>query len=242
MVHTGYMWAQGTEMVSRNEQDAGLTVGTMSMIRLETLDVAGGWAGWCQTEDSEFAIRAHAVGYRSIFLRRQYGFGLIPENLTELKKQRFRWTYGPGQEFKAHARLYLPGWLGGKPSKLTGRQRLRHGHYGFLVLVTGSTVLSLPAGVALLVSMIVHHEALPLSPVLLIPLVAVLLGRRIMRWLIFRTYVGTGLAEMMGGAIALMAVKPTISTAAFSVLLGKPRALAAYEQVPDDVEPLALGL
>jgi glycosyltransferase involved in cell wall biosynthesis len=217
MVDTGYEWAQATEMVSRNEHDAGITVGTMSLIRLETLDAAGGWAPWCQTEDSEFAIRAHDAGYSSLLLDHSYGRGLIPETFTELRKQRFRWTYGPGQEFRAHARRYLS-----RRSRLSLRQRVRHGHYGLVVLVTGFSVLSVPVGAALLVSMAVHHEAPALDPVLLLAVGSVLLARRVMRWLLFRTVVGTSLRGFVGGAVALMAVKPTMSTAAFSVLIGRP--------------------
>ncbi|WP_163511738.1 glycosyltransferase [Fodinicola acaciae] len=222
MVNTSYEWAHDTEMVSRNEHDTGITVGTMSLIRLETLDAAGGWAGWCQTEDSEFAIRVHAVGYGSRYLRSVHGRGLIPETLTELKKQRFRWTYGPGQELKAHLRLYLPAFLGGRPSRMSWQQRFRHGHYGLIVLMTGLTVFSVPISAALLVSLVAHHETPALDPLLLLPVAAALLARRVMRWLIYRAVIGRSFAEYVGGSVAMMAVKPTVSTAAFSVLIGKP--------------------
>ncbi len=215
MVNTGYEWAQATEMVSRNEHDAGITVGTMSLIRLETLDAAGGWAEWCQTEDSEFAIRAHDVGCTSLLLGHPYARGLIPETFTELRKQRFRWTYGPGQEFKAHARRYLS-----RSGRLSRGQRIRH--YGLVVLVTGCSVLCVPIGAALLVSMAVLHEAPAVDPVLLLSVGSVLLARRVMRWLLFRTVIGTSFGRFAGGALALMAVKPTMSTAAFSVLVGRP--------------------
>lgn len=222
MVNAGYEWAQATEMVSRNEHDAGITVGTMSLIRLAALDVAGGWAEWCQTEDSEFAIRVHAAGYRSILLDRAYGRGLIPETMTELKKQRFRWTYGPGQEFKQHRRLYLPRLLGGRPSALSLRQRIRHGHYGLLVLMTGLTVFDLPFIVLLAGSLAVHREAPTFDPLLLIPVGSALLAAQVLRWLIYRRFIGAGLGAFVGGTVALAAVQPTLATAAFCVLAGRP--------------------
>jgi hypothetical protein len=40
-----------TSMVSLSEHGAGLTVGTMSLIRRRALVEAGGWAEWCLTED-----------------------------------------------------------------------------------------------------------------------------------------------------------------------------------------------
>ncbi|WP_051570598.1 glycosyltransferase [Cryptosporangium arvum] len=219
--NTGYEWAQVTEMRSRNEHGAGITVGTMSLIRLETLDAAGGWAEWCQTEDSEFAIRAHAAGYSSVLVDRAYGWGLIPETVAELKKQRFRWTYGPGQEFKAHARLYLPRPLG-VPSRLTRAQRIRHGHYGLVVLVTGLGVLSLPVSLVLVGMMFARHDIPDVPAVLLLPLAAGLVARRIMRWTLFRTAVGAGFGAFLGACVALLAVKPTMSGAAFGVLIGRP--------------------
>ncbi|GAA0222398.1 glycosyltransferase [Cryptosporangium japonicum] len=214
--NTGYEWAQVTEMRSRNEHGAGITVGTMSLIRLETLDAAGGWAEWCQTEDSEFAIRAHAAGYGSVLVDRAYGWGLIPETVAELKKQRFRWTYGPGQEFKAHARLYV-----GR-SRLTRAQRVRHGHYGLVVLVTGLGVLSLPVSLVLVALAFWRHDVPDVAAALLLPVAAGLVARRIMRWTLFRTAVGAGFGAFLGGCVALLAVKPTMSSAAFGVLIGRP--------------------
>src|SRR5206468_6121527 len=58
-----YLYFFRTTMVSLNERDAAITVGTMSLLRREALERAGGWAEWCVTEDSELAIRVHALGY-----------------------------------------------------------------------------------------------------------------------------------------------------------------------------------
>lgn len=232
MVTTGYEWAQVTEMVSRNEHDAGLTVGTMSLIRLAALDAAGGWGEPFQTEDSEFAIRAHAAGYTSMLINRRYGRGLIPETLAELKKQRFRWTYGPGEEFRAHARLYVNGGA----SRMSGRQRFRHGHYGLVVLTTGLSVFSPPVTAALLGSMLVHHEVPVVDAVLLVPFFAVVAARRLMRWQLFRREIGTGFGNFVGAAIALLAVRPTVSTAAFAVLVGRRaawRRTSKFRSAPD---------
>src|SRR5207302_1517367 len=62
-----------TEMVGIDAHDAGITVGTMCVIRRGALEWAGGWAEWCLTEDSELAVRVHALGYSSRYLIRIYG-------------------------------------------------------------------------------------------------------------------------------------------------------------------------
>ena len=91
-----------TTMPSLNERMADITVGTMSLIRREALEAAGGWAEWCATEDSEVAIRIHALGYTSVYVNEVFGRGVIPETFGGYKKQRHRWTVGPVQELKRH--------------------------------------------------------------------------------------------------------------------------------------------
>src|SRR5439155_23188740 len=106
-----------------------LTVGTMSVLRTRALVEAGGWAAWCLTEDSELAIRLHALGWSGVYFTDAFGRGLIPETFAGYKQQRFRWTYGPVQELKHHLRLFLPRrWA--QPSRMTPAQKLHHLNHG----------------------------------------------------------------------------------------------------------------
>jgi len=41
-----------------NARNAGLTVGTVSLVRRQPLEEVGGWAKWCRTEDSERSLPA----------------------------------------------------------------------------------------------------------------------------------------------------------------------------------------
>jgi cellulose synthase/poly-beta-1,6-N-acetylglucosamine synthase-like glycosyltransferase len=219
MTNAAYKLTHETDMVARDEHNVGITVGTMAVIRLDALDAAGGWSEWCLTEDSEFSIRLHAAGYSSIFLRRRYGWGVIPETFAGLKKQRFRWTYGPGQEVKGNWRRYVPGpWL--IPSALTVEQRIRHGHYGLVILLNGLGVLLLPVSGALLVSLIAHGEQPVVDARLVLPVAAFILARRVMRWLLYRRIAGASVAETIGGSIVLLSLRPTVSMAAFRILVG----------------------
>ncbi len=136
-----------TGMVSMNERNAGITVGTMCVLRREALERAGRWSTWCLTEDSELAVRVHATGYASVCIDKVYGRGLIPDTFAGYRKQRFRWSYGPVTEFFAHWRLHLPGpWH--QPSALTAAQRLHHATHGLYGIATGLALLLLPYGVA----------------------------------------------------------------------------------------------
>ncbi|MFD1545999.1 glycosyltransferase [Nonomuraea guangzhouensis] len=219
MANAAYALPHETDTVARDEHTVGNALGTMTVIRLAALDAAGGWAEWCLTEDSEFSVRLHAAGYSSVFLRRRYGWGVIPDTFTALKKQRFRWTYGPGQEVKAHWRRYLPGpWR--IPSALTLEQRIRHCHYGLVILLNSLETLLLPVSGALLLSILAQREQLMVDARLSLAVAALVVARWIMRWSLYRWVVGASIAETLGGSIVLLALRPTVSKAALRVLLG----------------------
>jgi cellulose synthase/poly-beta-1,6-N-acetylglucosamine synthase-like glycosyltransferase len=147
-----------TTMVSFNEWDAAITAGTICMIRSKALKEAGGWAEWCLTEDSELAVRIHALGYSGVYLTTTFGRGLIPETFEGYKRPRFRWIYGPVQQVKRHFRLLLP-WPLGHPSGLTTAQKVYELSYGLGPLNIPLWFLLAPLGMALIVSMLVHREA-----------------------------------------------------------------------------------
>jgi cellulose synthase/poly-beta-1,6-N-acetylglucosamine synthase-like glycosyltransferase len=102
------------ELLGQNEWDINYTIGTMCLIRRSALEEVKGWAEWCLTEDSEVAVRIHALGYEGFYLNQTFGHGLIPETFEGYKQQRFRWSAGPVQQFMKHWRLYLPWTSHGK--------------------------------------------------------------------------------------------------------------------------------
>ncbi|MGF7237937.1 MAG: glycosyltransferase [Frankia sp.] len=221
MANGAYALFMYTEMVSLNEHGAGITVGTMSVIRLSALDAARGWAEWCMTEDSELAIRIHALGYLSVYVKQPYGWGVIPETFGAFKKQRFRWTYGPGQELREHHRLYLPGRKH-KLSKLTPRQRLHHFNHGFSIFMLGTKLLTVPLQFATLVSLIVHREVIPANLALLFPIAAILLARHVMRWYLYSKVIGSTFSEFLGANLVLMSLSYVMCFAGFGLLIGRP--------------------
>lgn len=129
LCYAEYMPFQKIELPVRGEWCGGFTVGTLSLIRREALERAGMWAPWCLTEDSELAIRIHALGYGSYNLERTYGRGLIPEDFARYRRQRFRWTAGPVQQLRRYWRLLLP-LRGPVHGGLDRRQRLLELHHG----------------------------------------------------------------------------------------------------------------
>jgi glycosyltransferase involved in cell wall biosynthesis len=210
-----------TGMVSLDQCRAGLTVGTMSLIRRSALYAAGGWAEWCMTEDSELAIRIHAAGYRSVYLTEPYGRGLIPETFEGYRRQRFRWTYGPVQEFQRHWRLFLPGRLAAF-SSLTGQQKLHHANHGLDVICIGLRALCFPLAAAAAVSMLGHHERVPMPGELWAASTALLASTVILRWLIYRRAVRASLSQALGGVVAFAALTHVITVASLRAAAGRP--------------------
>lgn len=209
-----------TGMVSLDQRGAGLTVGTMSLIRKRALVDAGGWAEWCLTEDSELSIRIHAAGYTSVYLTEAHGRGLVPETFEAYRRQRFRWTYGPVQELRHHWRLFLPGWLGGRPSRLTVSQRLHHSNHGIDVVGIGVRALALVVGLAAGVSLIVHGETVPMPFELWFASTCALAGSVLMRFLVYRRCVGATVAQTIGGILAFAALSMVITIATLRATIG----------------------
>ncbi|MDF5833852.1 glycosyltransferase [Pseudomonas syringae] len=95
-------------MVIRNDHDAIIQHGTMTLIRKSVLQRLR-WAEWCICEDAELGLRILEHGFSTGYAAISYGKGLMPDTFTDFKKQRYRWTYGAMQIFKRHAGSLLAG-------------------------------------------------------------------------------------------------------------------------------------
>ncbi|MEQ8898687.1 MAG: glycosyltransferase [Roseovarius sp.] len=73
---------------------AMLLTGTLSVIRREALEQAGGWSGRTITEDAELGLRLRRLGFRGRFVDRLVGRGILPLDLAGLSQQRYRWAAG----------------------------------------------------------------------------------------------------------------------------------------------------
>jgi cellulose synthase/poly-beta-1,6-N-acetylglucosamine synthase-like glycosyltransferase len=212
-----YEWFFRTQMVSLNERNSGITVGTMCLIRKDALVKAGGWSEWCLTEDSELAIRIHALGYNSIYTKTSLGRGLIPETFEGYKKQRFRWTAGPIQELKHHFKLLFPFGDDSK-SSLTFIQRIEHMVHGLQNVTIGLSSLLIPLNIAVVLSMLYHREYIEVPLVLYISATVLVFSSIILSFYIYRKVVGATFTQTIGGLIASMSLAHVISTASISAL------------------------
>lgn len=91
-------------MHHRNERDAIIQHGTMTLIRASALRANGGWSEWCMCEDTELGLRLMQQDLRTVYVDQVMGEGLTPDSFAAFKKQRQRWAQGGMQIARAHWR------------------------------------------------------------------------------------------------------------------------------------------
>ena len=90
-------------MVERNEHNAIIQHGTMTIVRRNALEQVGGWSIWCITEDTELGLKLFEAGYGAAYIPESLGKGLTPDTFGAFMTQRYRWVYGAMQIMKRHA-------------------------------------------------------------------------------------------------------------------------------------------
>lgn len=206
-----------SDLISLNERDATITVGTMCLIRKKALEDAGGWAEWCVTEDSELAIRIHDAGYSSMYVNKTYGRGLIPETFETFKKQRYRWTAGPVQEFFHHFKDYFG--ISKKSSKWTMLQRIHHLNHGMNNVLIGLTIPLTIIGLLVIASLIYHKEIIPVPFELWLASTITLTSTFLLDWLMYKVTINPSLKDLLGKYLAGKALVHVITYAAFRTLV-----------------------
>lgn len=196
-------------MVTRNDRDAIIQHGTMTMTRRRVLDELG-WADWCITEDAELGLRVFEKGLSAAYSEHSYGRGLMPDTFIDFKKQRFRWAYGAIQIMKRHmASLFL-----GKGSELSRGQRY-HFIAGWLPWIADGLNIFFTAG-ALLWSaamIIVPHRVDPPLMIFAIPPLALFVFKLSKILYLYRRAVGVSLRDAAAAAVAGLALSHTIAKA-----------------------------
>jgi len=198
-------------MISLNERDAGITVGTMCLVRKEALEKAGGWSEWCVTEDSELAIRIHDVGYTSVYVGKTYGKGLIPDSFEGYKKQRYRWTAGPVQEFRHYYRHFIG--ITKAESRFSFTQRIYHLNHGLTNTLMALNIPMIVLGVAVIASMVIHKEIIEVPLELWITATITLFSAPLLTFMLYRVTIRAKFSDILAQAVATQALSHVIGLA-----------------------------
>ncbi|HEY4128319.1 MAG TPA: glycosyltransferase [Gammaproteobacteria bacterium] len=203
-------------MITRNERNAIIQHGTMTMIRRAVLEQAGSWSEWCITEDAELGLKVFEAGFEAAYIPKSYGRGLMPDTMLDYKKQRFRWAYGAVQILKHHTGpLFSRG-------RLTLGQRY-HFLAGWLPWVSDgfNLVFNFAAIVwSLGMALFPHDIDPPLMIFSALPLA--LFAFKILKLMhLYSTRVGASVRQTLAAAIAGLALSHTIGLAVLQGLFTK---------------------
>ena len=222
-------------MITRNERNAIIQHGTMTLVQRQALLEAGGWAEWCITEDAELGLRLFEHGYEAQYLPRSYGRGLMPETFTDYKKQRFRWAYGAVQILRAHARALFSH----ADERLTRGQRY-HFVAGWLPwLADGLNLLFTIAALAWSFAMIVepHRIDPPLIMFSAVPL-ALFTFKLVKLAHLYAARVGANIRQTLAAALAGLALSHTIGVAVVKALFTRNQ---PFFRTPKSKQPHAIA-
>lgn len=200
-------------MHHRNERDAIIQHGTMTLIRAQALREHGRWAEWTICEDAELGLRLMQAGYSTVYVDEVMGEGLTPEDFGSFRRQRRRWAQGAMQILKGHwgtlvagERLslgqryhFLTGWLSWLGDAL-------HLVFAFAAMFWTLGVLAAPQWFSLPI-------ALFMMPLLVFFIVKALFGP-----LLYARRVRCPVADIAGSALAGMALSHAIGRGIFSGL------------------------
>ena len=214
MCHAEYRGFFYIGMITRNERNAIIQHGTMTLIRRSGLQEVGGWAEWCITEDAELGLRVFEAGMDAAYIPRSYGAGLMPDTLLDYKKQRYRWAYGAVQILKHHA-----GTLFGGRGRLSLGQRY-HFLAGWLPwLSDGFNMVFNAAAIFWSLGMVLFPHSIDPPLMIFSALPLALFAFKIAKLLhLYSTRVGATPRQTLAAAFAGLALSHTIGRAVLAGL------------------------
>lgn len=221
-------------MVTRNERNAIIQHGTMTLVRRDLLERLGGWSEWCITEDAELGLRVFEAGYEATYLPDSYGRGVMPDTFIDFKKQRFRWAYGAMQIMRRHwSAIWSP-----FDSALTTGQRY-HFAAGWLPWIADGFNLSFNLAALVWSAAMVYAPSKVDAPQLLFSVLPLALFTFKLAKLVhlYSTRVGANMRQTLAAALAGLALSHTIGIAVMKGLFtsGEP-----FFRTPKRAEPHAL--
>ncbi|MFK7966776.1 MAG: glycosyltransferase family 2 protein [Burkholderiaceae bacterium] len=212
-------------MHHRNERDAIIQHGTMSLIRASALLDHGKWSQWCICEDTELGLRLMKAGLRTVYVDEVMGKGVTPDTFAAFRKQRRRWAQGAMQIMKAHAASLFLGRgdssaaEGQADGKLSGGQRYHfiagwmswfgdalHLLFAFFAMFWTIGIIWAP-----------HLFSLPIF-LFMLPVFVFFTGKALMGPLLYWRRVDCSFKDVIGSAVAGMALSHGIALGVFNGL------------------------
>lgn len=208
-------------MHHRQERDAAIQHGTMTLIRAPALRQVGGWEAACVCEDTELGLRLLQQDLRVVYVDQVFGTGLVPTDFAAYQRQRKRWAQGAMQILRRHWQVLF--------SSATLRPALRY-HFVAGWLPWLGDALHLVFSIAAMVwslGVLLAPQTFGLPIVLFIaPLAVFFIARLLLSPLLYSRRVPCPRADMAGAALAGMALSHSIAR---GVIAGLVHRQAVFE-------------
>ncbi|MGH8190578.1 MAG: glycosyltransferase family 2 protein [Rhodanobacteraceae bacterium] len=193
-------------MHHRNERNAIIQHGTMTMVRRVALEGTGGWSEWTICEDAELGLRLMHAGYRTVYVDELMGKGLTPADFRAYKSQRYRWAFGAMQILKGRW-----DWMA-KKGPLTAGQRFHFltGWFSWFAdaLHMVFTLLALGWTAGMLLAPTIF--TLPMR-LFLIPVLGFFVAKAVFGIVLYRARVPCGWRDTLMAAIASMGLSHVVA-------------------------------
>jgi exo-beta-1,3-glucanase (GH17 family)/cellulose synthase/poly-beta-1,6-N-acetylglucosamine synthase-like glycosyltransferase len=221
-------------MIERNEQNAIIQHGTMTIVRKSALAEVDGWATWCITEDTELGLKLFEAGYGAAYIPQSLGSGLIPDTLEAFQSQRYRWVYGAMQIMKRHAGAIFLG-----RTRLSWAQRY-HFLSGWLPWISDalSLVVTLMALCWTAAMYFAPQYVAPPMPALSAAALALFVAKTFKTFLLYPPKVRSGFKGALMASVAGLALTHSVAKAVIAGLFtsGKP-----FLRTPKCADPALLS-
>jgi exo-beta-1,3-glucanase (GH17 family)/cellulose synthase/poly-beta-1,6-N-acetylglucosamine synthase-like glycosyltransferase len=206
-------------MHHRNERNAIIQHGTMTMIRASALREHGAWQEWCVCEDAELGLRLMRAGFNTVYVDQVAGHGLTPDGFLAFKKQRYRWAQGGMQILKAHGQALL-----GRSASALGLSSGQRYHFlaGWLPWLGDALhlVFALMAVVWTLAAVAFPRWITLPTTLFMLPLIAFVMVKLVIGPLLYWRRVPCSAREIFGASVAGMGLSHAIARGVFAGLFG----------------------
>ncbi|MGH8617984.1 MAG: glycosyltransferase, partial [Burkholderiales bacterium] len=200
-------------MHHRNERNAIIQHGTMTLVRRAALAGHDGWAEWCICEDAELGLRLMHAGLETRYVDAVLGQGLAPADFKAFKAQRFRWAFGAMQILKRRWH-----WLTGRGA-LTAGQRYHFLTGWFSWFADALHLAFVFASIAWTIGMVAAPNlfSLPLT-LFLLPVLGFFAVKSVFGPILYRARVQCSWLDVIGASLASMGLSHAIARGVFEGL------------------------
>jgi cellulose synthase (UDP-forming) len=135
------MLSYDTVMEGKGALGRAMCVGTNFVLRRAALESIGGWDETSLSDDMMASYLMHAKGWKSLYLRRAYAFGIGPSNLKAYWTQQRRWVIGNTTLAKRIIKGLLTGEAKKVPRIVTLEYLWSSGYYAMTLCLAALAVL-----------------------------------------------------------------------------------------------------